>query len=545
MKRTITYLPWALLLALGGCSGNSASPAGFPVAPADNSGSPAGSLPAGAPPPQTIGGGTGNAGTGGSAGVSPSAPTTPGSFGNVGVSGGQDFAAFRRALADGHIPSAESLDATGFFAEHFTSLPPPTCGRTFCLHGLVSVSTDLARGGQLTLLQMAMNSTVDPATVTKPPLQLAVVLDHSGSMAAAGKMDFARQGVKELINALAPEDTFTLIVFDDQVKTLFGPARVTDKAGLLGTVDEIQPAGGTDIYAGLEAGYRAVLASQGDAQQRRVIFLTDGLPTSGNTDVGAIRAMSLGYNQRYVGLTTIGLGSDVNVALLRGLAESGGGNFYDVEKPEAVKEIFTEELKFFVAPIAYDLRLSFTQLPEYSLRNVYGTALWQATTEGGRVDVPSVFLVSRTSSDPGPNGGRRGGGSAILAELSPTALAAPGALQTLGRLTLQYRLPGQTAPEMQDVPVTYMPAPAIPGSSEVPDYYSGDGMEKNTLMLDFYLALRDATQRAQSTPRDALQRLTAFQEKMTARLQGRTDADLLDDLNIVGQFIAVLQKAAP
>src|SRR5205814_9225698 len=163
------------------------------------------------------------------------------------------------------------------------------------------------------LLQMGMASTIAPATVTEPPLDLAVVLDPSGSMAAAGKMDFAKQGVQQLIDALGPEDVFTLVIFDDHVQKLFGPATVTDKAGLKGMVAEISPAGGTDIYDGLEAGYQNVLMAPGDTVQRRAIFLTDGLPTAANVDLTQIKAMSLGYNQNYVGLTTIGLGSDVNV----------------------------------------------------------------------------------------------------------------------------------------------------------------------------------------------------------------------------------------
>jgi Ca-activated chloride channel family protein len=470
-------------------------------------------------------------------------PPSSGSFGNVGVSGGQDFAAFRRALDEGKIPSSISLDATGFFAEHYTSLPAPTCGRAFCLHGLVSVSRDLAREGQLTLLQMGMNSSIDPATVKKPPLDLAVVLDHSGSMAGAGKMDFAKQGVLQLIDALGPEDVFTLIIFDDQVQKVFGPAKVTDKAGLKGTVSEIAPAGGTNIYGGLEAGYQAVLSSQGDTIQRRVIFLTDGLPTAGITDVASIRSMSLGYNQQYVGLTTIGLGSDVNVALLRGLAESGGGNFYYVEKPEAVREVFMEELSFFVAPIAYDLELTFSEMPGYTLKNVYGTALWTSAPGGGKVKVPSVFLVSRTSTAPGPNGGRRGGGSAILAELSPAfGSVAPSGEQSLGRLTLKYRIPGQQGFETQETLVSYLPQAPSAGSSEVPEYFSGEAIEKNTLILDFFLALKQTTDRAGSDPRGALTALVAFQGRMTQRLQGRTDEDLLDDLKIVGQYVQVLGK---
>lgn len=522
-----------LWVALAGCGADTAESKRDGGAPAPGPGLGAGTGGSGGAP-----GSPGNpSGAGGSAGQSP-----PGSFGNVGVSGGQDFGAFRRALDEGKIPGRASIEATGFFAEHFTSLPPPGCGRTFCLHGMLSVSPDLARGGPAqTLLQLGMNSPIDPATVKKPPLNLAVVLDHSGSMAAAGKMEFAKEGVKLLIDGLGPEDTFTLIVFDDQVETVFGPARVTDKAMLKGLVGEIQPDGATNIYDGLEAGYRAALRTEGDHEQRRVIFLTDGLPTAGITDPARIRAMSVQYNARYAGLTTIGLGADVNLTLLRGLAESGGGNFYYVEKPAAVREVFLEELAFFVAPIAFDVELSFTEMPGYSVKTVHGTALWQAVPGGGSVKVPSVFLVSRTSTAPGPNGGRRGGGSAIIAELAPTLTVAPARPHPVGKLTLRYRLPGQRE-ILQDEAVVTFPA-ADPGVPETADYYSTNAVEKNTLILNFFVAFRDATGLAETNARGALALLAAFQERIVPRLEGWKDEDLLDDLKILQRYIEVLRRA--
>jgi Ca-activated chloride channel family protein len=538
MKTTITKTLLALLLA-SGCEAGFASKAGN--APADNStAGPGGGQPG---PNFNDPGGAATGGTSGAAGAGGSSSMGNGNFGNIGFSGAQDFGAFRRALDDGRVPPRDTIDAAGFFAEHFTSLPPPTCGKQFCLHGMLSVSKDLARGGPLTLLQMGMNSSIDPATVSKPPLNLAVVLDHSGSMAAAGKMDFAKEGVKLLIDALGPSDTFTLLVFDDQVQTVFGPAHVTDKEGLKGKVGEIQPAGGTNIYDGLEAGYKAVLTTPVETEQRRVIFLTDGLPTVGRTDVGVIRAMSVGYNQKYVGLTTIGLGGDVNVPLLRGLAEGGGGNFYFVEKPAAVQEVFTEELAFFVAPVAYDLELTFSELPNYSLKAVHGTALWQPVMGGGKVSVPSVFLVSRTSTMPGPNGGRRGGGSAIMAELA-RSLAAPAAgPEPVGKLTLKYRIPGHTEVETQEAEVSYM-NPAGP-APEVPDFYSDKAVEKNTLILNFFFAFRDATTYAPSDPKRALDLLTGFQTRIQPRLTEWTDEDLQDDLKLLQRFIDVLKGAGP
>src|SRR5262249_47350232 len=119
--------------------------------------------------------------------TTPTPSPSPGVPGNVGVGGAQDFAAFRYALDHHNVPAPNTLDSAGFFAEHYNALPAPTCGDLFCLHGLLSVTKDLVHGGTWTLLQLGMNSPIDPSTVTRPPLDLVVVIDRSGSMSTDGK----------------------------------------------------------------------------------------------------------------------------------------------------------------------------------------------------------------------------------------------------------------------------------------------------------------------------------------------------------------------
>jgi Ca-activated chloride channel family protein len=473
----------------------------------------------------------------------PTGPNAPGAASNVGLGGGQDFAAFRLALDQMRIPTPDMLDVAGFFAEHYTSLPAPTCGKTMCLHGLLSISPDDLHGGEQTLLQMGMNSPIDPATVQKPPLDLAVVLDHSGSMADAGKMEYAKQGVQLLVDGLGEADTLTLVVFDSTAQTLFGPARVTDKAAVEAIVNGVQPGSGTNIYDGLEMGYKAALSAGDETQDRRVIFLTDGLANQGISDAASIEQMSAGYNAKYIGLTTIGLGSDADLTLLRTLSEQAGGNFYFAESPSAVTEVFSQELAFFVAPIAYDLQVTVTQLPSYDIGAVYGTKLWKVTATGGQLQMPSAFLVSRTSPDPDPTtGGRRGGGSAIMAELAATdALPHTGTCDA-ATLSLSYRLPGSTTIETQETTVAYDTGAVSAGT-----YYSSTDIEKNTIILGLFFALRDATSLAQTSPAAARDLLVTYQPKLQARIAGWADQDLLDDLTIVQQYIDVLatKSASP
>src|SRR5262249_37179614 len=178
-------------------------------------------------------------------------------------------------------------------------------------------------------------------------------------------------------------------------------------------------------------------------------------------DTKKSEAMSAAFNEQHLGLTTIGLGADVDALFLRTLAEGGGGNFYFIEQPSAVTEVFHDELAFFVAPLAYDVELTLTAAPNEPVTALFGPSTFTQTATGARWHVPAVYLASRPSDAPDPTGGRRGGGSAIMAEVQPPA-DTPDA-RTMASLTLAFRKPGDTATITQTLDVSYDPAMAGQG----------------------------------------------------------------------------------
>jgi Ca-activated chloride channel family protein len=92
----------------------------------------------------------------------------------------------RRSTAGGSR-CPRTIEPTGFFAEHHTTLPAPTCGDRLCLHAMLSVAPDLVKGGWKTLIQLGVNTPLDPDSFPRPPLDLVVVVDRSGSMAGRGQ----------------------------------------------------------------------------------------------------------------------------------------------------------------------------------------------------------------------------------------------------------------------------------------------------------------------------------------------------------------------
>ena len=467
-----------------------------------------------------------------------------GSFGNLGTGGAQDIGQFRKILDEGGIPGENTLSANGFFSEHYTELPPPDCGESICLHGMLGIDRDWVYNTHQVALQLAMNSPLDPTNFERRPLDLAVVVDVSGSMDSQDKITFVRQGLHLLINELENEDRLALITYSDDVTTVFGLENTLDATAMHYRVDALDAGGSTNFHDGLETGFQIVEAVQDPERESRVIMISDGMPTAGITDMNQIISMAESHLNTDVGLTTIGVGLQFNVDLMRGLAERGAGNFYFLEDTAAIEEVFVEELSYFVTPVAFDLDLSVTLTAAYGLSEVVGTTLWSEVGNGGQIHIPAVFLASRTSHDdpPATSGeGRRGGGSAIIMAINPaTNIEGIEDPYQVATIALTY----EDATDLQQVSLdTTVTNPALPGvhplSANSPDpeaWVSHTAMRKNLAMYNIYLGLREACRRAVYNYNHALWVLDQLLDRAVTWNTDVEDEDIAIDIELMEQF---------
>jgi Ca-activated chloride channel family protein len=472
---------------------------------------------------------------GGSGGSPSNTSSADAGGGGVSFGGAQDIGEFRAILDRGEIPGPSTLDANGFFNEHYNEPPVVTCGGPLCLTPGLSIGKDFLTGAYQAALQISVNTTVDPTLFPRLPMKLVVVVDHSGSMAQDGRLDKVKGGLHTMIDNLKDEDRLAIISFDDVV-TFDSPFGTTlDRPHLHTVVDALQPRGGTNIFDGLNAGFTMLGETPDNEKQNRIIFLSDGLATVGNTSETAIISMATENIAHGIGLTTIGVGNDFDVNLMRGLAERGAGNFYFVEDAAAATEVFTEELDYFMSPLALDLRIEATSAPEWTFQEVVGSTLWQAAPHDGNMQIPAVFFASRTSQGGPPNMGRRGGGSMIFIQLATTAHAA-GSIATV---TLSYRQPNSTERLTHTVVLDYDRDPSE--MLEQP-YLSYPGMAERYAMYNMFLGFRLATLYAQNDWNCAAAALNATRASATAwNTTHEGDPDIAADLVLMDKFVANLR----
>ncbi len=149
--------------------------------------------------------------------------------------------------------------------------------------------------------------------------EVTIVIDRSGSMRGP-KIEQAREAGLEVVEGLREGERFNIIDFSDSIASFSEKPVVKDGDSIAKArayLKGIQPNGGTNIH---DAVIEALRQEPTQGSLPVVLFLTDGLPTVGQTSESAIKdaaAKANAFNRR---IFTFGVGFDVNAPLLRGLA---------------------------------------------------------------------------------------------------------------------------------------------------------------------------------------------------------------------------------
>ena len=185
-----------------------------------------------------------------------------------------------------------------------------------------------------------------PKSEARMPVNVALVLDRSGSMADERKFGLAREAVEQSLMLLHDDDRFALVVYDSVVDVLMASTQATRKmkARALDALRLIDPRGNTNLGAGWLTGCEQIAEFLDDKGVSRCLLLTDGLANQGITDRGELARHASELRQRGVSTSTFGVGGDFDERLLRDMSHDGGGNFYFIEGASEIPVMLTSEL---------------------------------------------------------------------------------------------------------------------------------------------------------------------------------------------------------
>lgn len=190
---------------------------------------------------------------------------------------------------------------------------------------------DIVNWGQVWDVEVPCD-TRDPGDGSEPLyVDVAFVLDSSGSMDWNDPDGLRKVAAKSFVDALLEQDRAAVVDFSSGARLRQG--MTADKAAVKAAIDSIGASGGTAIGIGVSLGLDALEVSAEDGRGQMMILLTDGVGSYNH----ALTARAAADDVR---IYVIGLGSDVDTALLQSIASGTDGQYYPVDSADDLPEVF-------------------------------------------------------------------------------------------------------------------------------------------------------------------------------------------------------------
>ena len=259
---------------------------------------------------------------------------------------GASYGIMRRYVTNGYkiIPSSVRIEE---FLNYFTfNYPAPTGNETVAINAEVG---DCPWNTGHRLLRLGIKGK-ELAASEMPRANFVFLVDVSGSMSSADKLDLLKRGLTELLYQLNPDDRISLITYSGEVQKLLESTSVRNADKIKEAISKLRADGCTAGGEALKMAYEEALVNYDPKCNNRVIMGTDGDFNVGVTSTDALVEMVESYARKGIYMTCLGFGTgNLNDAMMERISNAGNGTYHYIDSEQEMMKVFVNERSQFVS----------------------------------------------------------------------------------------------------------------------------------------------------------------------------------------------------
>jgi len=299
----------------------------------------------------------------------------------------------RRYIQNGYLPPIGAVRMEEFI-NYFDYQYPQRSAPTFAVHAEAAPSPFAGRDKNLTLLKVGVKARTLGRDQQRPA-HLIFVIDASASMGQADRLPLVQEALGLLVDKLSPADRVSLITCADQGRLHLETMPATQRDTIGQRIEAIQPAGPTNLLAGLKLGYALAKKAFVPNQINHVVLCSDGVANVGQTEAESVLQAVAEDRKQGITLTCIGVGyGTYNDVFLEALANQGDGSYLFLDSPKQARETFVDKFSAALQVVAKDARIQVSFNPRrvrryrligYENRDIEDARFRDDTVDAGEV----------------------------------------------------------------------------------------------------------------------------------------------------------------
>ena len=264
------------------------------------------------------------------------------------------YAQLRRRILNGETIPADSIRIEEMLNYFHYDYKQPEGDDPF---GVTIEYADCPWNKETKLLQIGLQAK-DAETDGLPGHNLVFLIDTSGSMYGADRLDLVKRAFLMLLDELRPEDTVSIVAYASQDRVVLEGAPASEKTRIMEAISELEAGGSTNGSAGIVRAYEIAEKYFVQGGVNRILLATDGDLNVGVTSEGDLVKMVEEKRKSGIGLTCMGFGmGNYKDNKMEALADYGNGNCWYIDTiHEARKALVTEGGGTFIT-VAKDVKI--------------------------------------------------------------------------------------------------------------------------------------------------------------------------------------------